>query len=124
MTKINQLTSKSNEWYTPPDITDKARLTMGTINLDPSSNPFSNQWIKADYYYTIFNNGLIQPWFGNIWLNPPYGRQTKKWLDRAIFFYKFKIIHQGCILITCAPERGWFKLLWEFPLLFFNKRIR
>ncbi|GAG07374.1 unnamed protein product, partial [marine sediment metagenome] len=22
--------------------------------------------------YTIGQNGLVQPWFGSVWLNPPY----------------------------------------------------
>lgn len=28
------------------------------------------------------DNGLQQPWEGRVWLNPPYGNQTEKWMER------------------------------------------
>jgi hypothetical protein len=61
------------EWYTPPIYIEMARQVLGNINLDPASNHTAQEWIDAEAYYTKEDNGLIQPWFGSIWLNPPYG---------------------------------------------------
>ena len=38
---------------------------------------------KAPHYYDVTMNGLIRPWSGRVWLNPPYDEITP-WVDRAI----------------------------------------
>jgi hypothetical protein len=37
----------------------------------------------AKAHMTIHDNGLIKPWHGRVWLNPPYGGETGKWMARA-----------------------------------------
>lgn len=65
---------KNNEWYTPAKYVEAARLVMGSIDLDPASSEMANRTVKAKRYYTKRENGLMLPWHGNIWLNPPYGK--------------------------------------------------
>ncbi len=36
----------------------------------------------ADIFYTVESNGLVQPWFGRCWCNPPYS-DIAPWVDRA-----------------------------------------
>lgn len=36
----------------------------------------------AETYYTQPQNGLVQPWFGNVWCNPPYS-DVEAWVKRA-----------------------------------------
>lgn len=36
----------------------------------------------AKNHYTRNENGLVLPWNGRVWLNPPYGRHTFDWLER------------------------------------------
>jgi hypothetical protein len=39
-------------------------------------------WDTADTHYTApLDNGLSLPWFGRIWLNPPYGDEAGAWLQ-------------------------------------------
>jgi hypothetical protein len=66
--------SKSNEWYTPSEYIEAARLVMGSIDLDPASCEYANETVMAGEYFNKEDDGLSQSWFGNIWLNPPYGR--------------------------------------------------
>jgi len=66
--------SKSNEHYTPPEITDAVREVFGgEIDLDPASSADANRLVRAKAFYTREDNGLTLPWQGNVWLNPPGG---------------------------------------------------
>ena len=68
---------KSDEWLTPPDIISK----LGAFDLDPCS-PVIRPWPTARNHMTIENNGLMQDWFGRVWLNPPFGREAITWLRK------------------------------------------
>lgn len=65
------------EWLTPPEFIN----LLGPFDLDPCS-PVERPWPTAHRHYTIHDNGLIKPWEGRVWLNPPYGNQTIKWMRR------------------------------------------
>jgi ParB family chromosome partitioning protein len=69
--------SLSDDWYTPPEIIEAARAVMGSIDLDPATTEDVNtNIIKAGAIYTIETDGLNpeNPWFGRMWINPPYGK--------------------------------------------------
>lgn len=67
--------SKNQEWYTPPWIYERARLIMGSIDLDPAT---SKEAIAlgntAKSYFTKSDDALKQDWGvqKNIFCNPPY----------------------------------------------------
>ncbi|MFM7854142.1 MAG: DNA N-6-adenine-methyltransferase, partial [Flammeovirgaceae bacterium] len=70
--------SGNNEWYTPADIVNKARLVLGSIDTDPASNIIAQQVVLADKYYTSETNGLDKDWCGSVWMNPPYSASLIK----------------------------------------------
>jgi hypothetical protein len=69
--------AKTVEYLTPPHILK----ALGQFDLDPCS-PVLRPWDTAKKHYTIMDNGLVQPWEGRIWLNPPYGGELEYWLKR------------------------------------------
>lgn len=71
-------TMLKDEWLTPPEII----RALGKFDLDPCS-PINRPWDTADSHYTASDNGLSRPWVGRVWCNPPYGRETGKWLERC-----------------------------------------
>ena len=66
-----------DEWLTPPYIVK----ALGEFDLDPCS-PIKRPWDTAKEHFTIEDDGLKLPWHGRVWLNPPYGWQTGKWLEK------------------------------------------
>lgn len=101
--------SGENEWYTPPDIIERARRAMGAIDCDPASSQIANKNIKADVYYTTKDDGLKQKWKGRVWLNPPYSNPLCSQFCEALT-NKFieSEIDQACVLVNNATETGWF----------------
>jgi len=83
--QLIQHSSKTNEWYTPPFILDAVRETLGEINLDPASNAIANENVGANHYYTKDDDGLNQPWFGNVFVNPPGGKLGNKSLTKLFW---------------------------------------
>lgn len=72
---------KSVEWYSPGWVFDGLELTF---DVDPCS-PFDMETVvPARVKYTVFDDGLAQPWYGRVWLNPPYGLDTALWMQRMI----------------------------------------
>lgn len=63
------------DWCTPPEIFQ----ALGQFDLDPCASkpqPFRT----AKTMWTV--GGLGDPWFKRVWLNPPYGNETRLWLKK------------------------------------------
>lgn len=93
-------TPTNEEWYTPSYYVELARRAMGSITLDPASNDFAQQTVRAEYYYTKECSGLENPWWGNVFCNPPYGRTQRAFINRAIALYNKGKIDQAIFLLN------------------------
>ncbi len=69
----------NDEWLTPPEIIK----ALGEFDLDPCS-PVVRPWDTAKWHWTKKDDGLGNPWpvSARIWINPPYGPETKFWLKK------------------------------------------
>lgn len=104
-----------DEWLTPQEIVQ----SLGAFDLDPCS-PIKRPWPTAGNHYTIADDGLKQKWFGRVWLNPPYGDETEKWMKRLAEH------GNGIALIFARTETAtWFEWVWPkaTAVLFFRGRI-
>lgn len=99
--------SGNNEWYTPSELIEAARLAMGSIDTDPASNDIAQKIVKAGTYYTAETNGLDKKWTGNVWMNPPYASDLiEKFIDKLI--EQRGNYNQAIVLVNNATETGWF----------------
>jgi len=102
--------SGENEWYTPPDIIERARRAMGAIDCDPASSQLANKNVKADIYYSSKDDGLNQKWKGRVWLNPPYAQPLcAQFCEAVTHRFLDKEIEQACVLVNNATETAWFQ---------------
>ena len=68
---------KSDVWLTPPDIL----LRLGTFDLDPCS-PSVRPWPTATRHISLPEDGLSALWHGRVWMNPPFGTEAAKWMQK------------------------------------------
>jgi len=92
--------NESKEWYTP-------RLIFKALGIDFDLDPCSPgqdivRWIPAQIHYTIRDDGLQAKWFGNVFMNPPYGMDTPHWMKRLAKH------GNGIALVFARPDTQWF----------------
>ncbi len=77
-----QHSSDGYEHYTQMDIAQLVHEVMGDIDLDPASCELANQQVGASAWYgpgsPLGEDGLLEPWMGRVYLNPPGGALTKE----------------------------------------------
>lgn len=106
--------SSTDTWLTPPTIIN----SCGPFDLDPCT-PIVMPWKTAEHRYTIAENGLIQKWFGRVWLNPPYSK-CGPWMQ------KIAVHNNGIALLFTRTGTDYFKyFVWPIckGLLFIDKRL-
>lgn len=98
----NHPVKDSDEHYTPKILFDYLNITFGT---DVSAPVGGIPWIPAINYYDKERDGLTSPWFGTVWMNPPFSRVTP-WVDRFIE-------HNDGIALLVVSRSKWFARLWN-----------
>ncbi len=120
---MQTLTSEETvDWYTPPDIIERARSVLGDIDLDPASSDVAQRWIMATTYYTT-ETLVQQPWAGRVWLNPPFD-DTDTWVDRLDGEYMAGDVTAAVLLVNSAPGYIWWEDLWRRrPVCMLRERL-
>lgn len=119
----SMLQSMSNDWWTPKKYMDAVHEVMGHIDLDPCSTPEANKTIRARKFYTERDDGLIQPWFGKVFMNPPYGTLTSAFAEKFYLEYG-STVEEAIILVNSrATDADWFQPMFEGVICFTDHRI-
>lgn len=88
--------SKKQDWETPQDLFDKLENEFG-FDLDVCAT--SNN-AKCNQYIDKYGDGLMTPWMGTCWMNPPYGREIIHWVKKA-----HEEAKRGVITVALLPAR-------------------
>ncbi len=99
MGKLNAalFSSATGEWETPQELFNQLDK-IWDFTLDVCATHAN---AKCRRYYTKKNNGLEQEWKGICWMNPPYGREIKPWIEKA--YHESR--KAGCIVVGLLPAR-------------------
>jgi hypothetical protein len=111
------------EWLSPPVILTRVVQLFTTIDLDPASNSHTTPHVPARTHYTKEDDGLMQPWFGRVYLNPPYSGETPVWVDRLCYHWHRRHIREALALLPVRTDAQWFSRLRPFPRCFIWGRL-
>lgn len=121
--QINQ-DSGNVEWYTPPEIIEAARKTLGRIELDPFSCDQANTTVKANDYYTkeFFEDGWELSWYAKkCWINHPFSRENNAKIANKVIIEHNKGAEIVMITFAATSEK-WFQPLLQYPQCFLHGR--
>lgn len=75
------------------------------FDLDVACPPHGSVNVPARHFYTQADDGLIQPWHGRVWMNPPYS-QPAPWVTRWLQ-------HGNGITLLPYSKSKWLQTLWD-----------
>jgi len=105
----------SAEWYHTDDENDDVATAprlwrpldrhLGGFDLDPAAG--CEPTPIADERYTEADDGLSRPWFGTVWLNPPFS-QKADWYGRLAAQYQRGAVERAAAVATADSSADWF----------------
>lgn len=104
------VSSKSNEWETPQWLFDELSKEFH-FTLDPCATKENH---KCDRFYTYNENGLAQDWNGEtVFMNPPYGGHTGKWIKKALNESN-KGATVVCLIVSSTDRSYWHDFIFPY----------
>jgi len=71
---------QTGDWTTPQEFFNELNREFN-FTLDPCATLENH---KCETYFTLEHNGLEKDWGGHtVFMNPPYGKETAKWVEKA-----------------------------------------
>jgi len=98
-------TEKNDTVATKPELWRPLSEAIGGFDLDPAAG--CEPTPIADNRYTKEDDGLSQPWFGNVWLNPPFSEKTP-WYKKLVDEYWNGDVDRVVAIATVDPSCDWF----------------
>ena len=96
----------------------------------------SEENYKAPDYWTKEEDALSKKWDGNCWMNPPFGRDLKKWVKKAysetyivtqkdIFTSGSSYINgtKVCLLPVRSNTKWWSEIIMDSEVRFINGEV-
>lgn len=116
--------SVSDEWFTPKWVVDLVLAVLGEVDLDPCSNSKESPNVPAKHLFTQEDDGLARPWFGRVYMNPPYGRELANWTDKLATEFEAGRVKEAIALVPSRTDTEWFRRLRSYPRCFLFGRLQ
>jgi phage N-6-adenine-methyltransferase len=111
--------SASAEWATPSALFTTLNAEF-RFDLDVCATP---ALAKCARFFTPDLDGLRQPWTGRCWMNPPYGRTIRRWVEKAQHASR-----AGTVVVGLLPARVDTAWWWDYcvghEIRFLKGRLR
>lgn len=92
------------DWATPIRIFEVLNAEF-SFTLDACADESNH---KCRIYFSLSQNSLEMPWSGragSVWLNPPYGRQIGRWIEKA--WLESELGATVVLLIPARTDTSW-----------------
>ena len=90
-------TSATDQWSTPIEFFEKLNNKYH-FSTDVCADETNS---KCSHFYSKEIDGLSQEWKGACWMNPPYGREIGKWVQKAYSEH----VRWGATIVMLIPAR-------------------
>ena len=106
------LSSKSDRWFTPPDMVEEVRTFYGGDYFDPCPALPEGEPLV---------DGLAIPWYGKGLVNPPFKKRAPvgPWVQKFLH----EPMDECLLLVPNNTGTRWFQPLWDLPILFIRGRL-
>jgi hypothetical protein len=92
----------SDDYYTPPFVFESLGLEF---DMDVCAPAGGVPWLPAKRSLSIIEDGLVTPWEGRVWCNPPYS-YPNPWINKFID-------HGNGICLVQSSKALWWIRLWN-----------
>lgn len=104
----------SDEYATPPELWRSLAKRVDGFDVDPASGAEAQP--IAPTRYTKEDDGLSKAWYGDVWLNPPFGDTTgdggvskkDRWLRKARNEVTRDAVRTVTVLLPVDTSTDWF----------------
>lgn len=109
---------RRDEWFTPLDVWNDVLDVLNGIDLDPASCPRAQELSRyAKAFYSKDEDdpagersGLVKPWLGTVFLNPPYSN-PKPFVTKLIAAVDAGDVPAAIVLVNNQTDASWFQAL-------------
>lgn len=113
------MSSNTDQWATPQNLFDEINKEFD-FTLDACASKWN---YKHQNYFDKGINALEQNWIGTVWMNPPYGREIGKWMQKA-----YQEAKNGATVVCLVPARTdtkwWHEYAVKGEIRFIKGRIK
>ncbi len=95
---------RTNEWGTPTELFNTLNREFD-FTLDACASPGNS---KVKQYFTKEDSALDQPWFGRVWINPPF-ENFGEWIDKIL-----SEVNSGNVEVVVALLPKYMKSVFDF----------
>ena len=111
--------------YPTPQLIERARTVMGSIDYDPTSDPVQQVLVQATSVPSIEVNPIKEHWHGNVWVSPKGAvRDCRIWLTKAINEYRNGYINSFVYFCSASELLRASPIIWDYPVCIPFKRVK
>ena len=111
--------------YPTPQLIERAREVMGSIDFDPTSDAVQQVLVDATSVPGVEVNPLQETWHGNVWVSPKGAvRNTRIWLNKTINEYRNGHIKSFVFFTSASEIVRATPVIWDYPICIPFRRIK
>ena len=111
--------------YPTPQLIERARTVMGSIDYDPTSDPVQQVLVDSTSVPSIEVNPLQEHWHGNCWVAPKGAvRNSRIWLNKTINEYRNGYIKSFVYFTSASEVMRACPVIWDYPICIPFRRVK